>query len=68
MVGNVNHVLICLITIYNFSTVKCDWFNDDACMMSPHRNFRRAIFMNIGYHIYDFIIITFVTEVTNTSK
>ena len=68
IVGNVNHVMTVVISLYNLSTFPCDFFNDDACLIFPNVNCRRVMFMNIGYHLYDIIIITFVTEETKTLK
>ena len=60
VVGNVHHILISIITVYNFMTVTCDWYNDDTCMMTQFVSFKRGIFFTIGYLTYDFIVIVFI--------
>lgn len=60
VVGNVHHVLISAFTVFNFINVGCDWYNSDACMMTPNRNFTRGICFTCGYLSYDFIVIVFI--------
>jgi hypothetical protein len=62
MVGNIHHILIAGFVVYNYMHLPCDWFKDEACMMTPFDNFRRSIMITCGYLIYDFIVIIFICD------